>query len=128
MTLDTIHKSKDDGHLVGIGDLRVMLVHENGSWFAQGMEIDYSSQGETVEEAKDNFARGLKLTIREHLKKYGGIDRLLAPAPADVWKEFTLGVLTMVCVHDLTGITEELHGRFVFPYDRIQYMQQKEAA
>jgi hypothetical protein len=121
-------------HAVHIGDLRVMLVHEDGCWFAQGLEIDYSAQGKTMDEAKNNFALGLKLTIREHLKMYGGIDRLLFAAPPDVWNEFATGVAVQrlffnhSSTHDLLDVAAELKGRsFAFPYDKIKYFEQTAA-
>ena len=74
-------------HLVGIGDLRVILVQEAGCWYAQGLEIDYIAQGESIDQAKANFETGLHATIRENLKIFGTIEPLLTPAPPEVWKE-----------------------------------------
>ena len=131
------HHTTDPGsniHQVHIGDLRVMLVHEDGSWFAQGLEIDYSAQGRTLDEAKENFARGLKMTVHEHLRTYGGIDRLLFSAPPDVWNEFATGLavkrltFNQTSVHDLSDVAKELEGRFDFPYEKIVYYEQKAAA
>lgn len=84
-------KSNDGGsnHAVGLGDLRVMIVQEApNAWYAQGIEIDYIAQGESLEAAKKSFERGLELTITEHLRAYGNIEKLLQPAPQDVWAEF----------------------------------------
>lgn len=83
-------KSKGGGstHAVGLGDLRVLLVQEGDVWYAQGLEIDYVAQGASLEGAQSAFERGLALTIREHLKLFGDIQRLLTPAPRAVWDEF----------------------------------------
>ena len=79
--IDGIH------HLVGIGDLRVVIVPDGDFWFAQGLEIDYAAQGESVKDAKRQFSDGLYATIEEHLQIYGNIENLLNVSPTEVWKE-----------------------------------------
>jgi len=79
--------NKSGDHLVGIGDLRVILIKEAGSWYAQGLEIDYVAQGSSIDQAKTNFETGLHATIRENLKIFGTIEGLLTPAPVEVWKD-----------------------------------------
>lgn len=84
-----VHASDDVGHhFVDIGNIRVFIVRDGDYWFAQGLEIDYSAQGKTVEAAKKSFQRGLLLTIQAHLRAYGGIDRLLQFSPPQVLLEF----------------------------------------
>jgi hypothetical protein len=116
------HASSEDGkQLVGIGPLRVMVTNDDGSWFAQGIEIDYFAQGSTLDDLRDRFERGLTATIAQHLTRFGNIERLLTPAPPEVWKEFYQDaachrvVVHHVSVHD------------VGPFDSIAYCQ-KEAA
>lgn len=129
------HDRAGEIHTVSLGDLRVMLVNEDGSWFAQALEIDYASQGATMKEAQDSFARGLLLTIREHLRSYGSIDRLLKPAPVDVWREFVVSAAVQrmtfrqVSVHDLSEVRTELAKtkQLIFPYEQIRYLQQAQA-
>lgn len=75
-------------HFVGLVDLRVMLVNDDGAWFAQGLELDYVAQGATLADAQKSFEKGLALTIREHLKMFGHIKQILKPAPQEVWAEF----------------------------------------
>lgn len=75
-------------HVVGIGNLRVVLVPDGQHWFAQGLEIDYSAQGDDIEDAKRKFEIGLQSTVDEHLKIYGNMDKFLKVAPPEVWKEF----------------------------------------
>jgi hypothetical protein len=84
-----IQASHPDGehHVVGIGNLRVVLVPDGDAWFAQGLEIDYAAQGDTVEDAKQQFEDGLVATIEEHLKQHGNIRLLLNVAPNEVWNE-----------------------------------------
>ncbi len=85
-----IHAHNDDGseHLVGIGNLRVLLLKDGSSWFAQGLDIDYFAQGSSLADAQRRFQSGLLETIDVHLRTYGNIDGVLQPAPAEVWAEF----------------------------------------
>ncbi|MGH8247905.1 MAG: hypothetical protein ACREUU_15905, partial [Gammaproteobacteria bacterium] len=80
-------KAEDGTHVVGIGNLRVILFQEGDLWFAQGLEIDYASQGDSLEDVKKQFEDGLGATIEEHLRVYGNIDKILNVAPSEVWKE-----------------------------------------
>ena len=75
-------------HLVGIGALRVLIAKDGPSFVAQGLEIDYVAQGNSIQEVQTNFEDGLAATIAEHLKVYGGIQRVLKMAPADLWAEY----------------------------------------
>ena len=61
-------------HAAAVKALHVHLLQDGNGWFAQGMQIDYSACGETLDEVKHNFAHGLCLTINEHLLMYGHID------------------------------------------------------
>lgn len=79
---------KGTAHAVGIGDLRVMVVEEEGHWFAQGLEIDYAADGLSLDDVKRRFEDGLSLTIREHVNMYGSIHKMLRVAPQEVWSEF----------------------------------------
>lgn len=115
------HDVSPDGthHIVGIGNLRVVLVPDGDFWFAQGLEIDYAVQGSSEKDAKKKFEYGLEATIEEHIKIHGSIERLLRVAPPEVWKEF-LGdpsgkkrFYSQVTSHDLQG---------KLPFDGIQYL------
>jgi hypothetical protein len=83
-----VHVTRDGGesHLIGIGNLRVIIVPDSGAWFAQGLEIDYAVQGATVDDAKKKFEDGLSANIQEHLKVNGNIEAFLQVAPNEVWK------------------------------------------
>lgn len=81
-----LHGSDDSGtHVVGVGNLRVVLIPDGKYWFAQGLEIDYAAQGDSVEDAQENFQNGLSATIHEHLKVYGTIEGMLRVAPQEAW-------------------------------------------
>jgi len=84
MAAKAVHAKKrtDKGtaHVVGIGDLRVMIVEEEGHWFAQGLEIDYAADGLSLDDVKRRFEQGLASTVSEHVKIYGSIQHLLRVA------------------------------------------------
>jgi hypothetical protein len=80
----------DKGGVVGIGNLRVIIVEDEGAWFAQGLEIDYAAQGSSLPNVKKHFEDGLAATVKEHLRIYGTIKNLLKPAPDHVWEELLL--------------------------------------
>ena len=95
VTTSAIHASTPDGmhHLVGLGNIRVLLLPDGNAWFAQGLEIDYAAQGETLEEAKKEFEDGLEAMVQEHLRVHGHIKKLLQVAPNEMW----------TIANDLTG-------------------------
>jgi hypothetical protein len=82
--------SKDGSHhIVGIGDLRVVIVPDGDNlWFAQGLEIDYAAQGTSEADVKKKFEYGLEATVNQHIRINGTIEGLLRVAPPEVWKEF----------------------------------------
>jgi len=84
-----VHAKHKDGihHLVGFGNIRVLLMPERGGWFAQGLEIDYAAQGDTIRAAKKEFEDGLEAAVDAHLKKNGTVTALLNPAPFEIWKQ-----------------------------------------
>lgn len=82
-----IHGQDGSDHLVGIGNLRVIICQEGEQWFAQGLEIDYAADGESFEDVKANFESGLRGTIDLHIKAYGNLDNLLKIAPVSAWGE-----------------------------------------
>jgi hypothetical protein len=83
-----IHAHDHDGehHLVGIGNLRVIITPDDNAWFAQGLEIDYAVQGDSMEDAKKQFEDGLAATIEQHLIINGHIKQLLRVAPPEAWR------------------------------------------
>lgn len=123
------HVKTDDGsrHLVGIGNLRVVLVEEDGCWFAQGLEIDYASQGGTLEEAKKRFETGLEATIDQNLRVFGSIDRLLRAAPGEVWQELLAGPGNRVRARYSHVSEHVIQGRPKFPFAAIQFLQREAA-
>lgn len=82
-------QSKDGKvHVVGISALKVVIVKDGeNAWFAQGLDIDYAAEGTSVENVKDNFENGLTATLHQHLLVYSNLNKLLKPAPPEIWQE-----------------------------------------
>jgi predicted RNase H-like HicB family nuclease len=119
-----IHASTPDGeHTVGIWNLHVFLLKDEKCWVAQGLEIDYVVQGDTIEEAKANFEFGLEKTIELNLKMYGNIEGLLVFAPDTVLQEAArdkkaIKLYSQVTTHDLGAKSEQ-----ALPFDGVRYLQ-----
>jgi hypothetical protein len=117
-----VHASDKDGvhHLVGFGNIRVIIIPDGAAYFAQGLEIDYAAQGSTVDEVKKNFEVGLEATIQQHLKIYGNIKGILQPAPPAVWQEL---VPEKTALHNrYWHISEHTIEDSALPYDGINYL------
>jgi hypothetical protein len=124
------HGETNDGtNVVGIGNLRVVILEDDGTWFAQGLEIDYAAQGDSLEGVKKNFEEGLCATIHLHLKTYSTIERLLKSAPSSVWKEMLYSELSglqrysQVSFH--RNVTECMPK---LPFEGIEYIQREAVA
>jgi hypothetical protein len=115
----------EEHHVVGLGNLRVVIVPDDGSWFAQGLDIDYAAQGEDIEEAKANFARGLRATINQHIQLYGNIKRLLKPAAPEICRDLLLdGSAEFKLFWQVSAY--QVHERL--PYDCINYLVEQKPA
>ena len=83
------HQRNEDGsHHVEIHALKVLLIEDGDHWVAQGLDLDYAAAGSTIADAKHRFSQGLCHTIGEHLAKYESIEKLIRPAPREVWQLF----------------------------------------
>jgi len=120
-----VHVTESRHHVVGIGNLRVFILPDGPFWFAQGLEIDYGAQGDSVEDAKKNFEEGLEATIDLHLKIHGNIENLLDPAPREVLQEAvreldSLQLYSQLSVHKAGG------QQWALPFAGIDYWVPKE--
>jgi hypothetical protein len=84
-----IHGSQGDSHIVGFGNIKVIVCEDDGIWFAQGLDIDYAAEGSSLKNVQENFQNGFSATVGLHLQAFNTIENLLVPAPIEVWKEFT---------------------------------------
>ena len=114
-----------DIHATHINALRVLLVRDDGGWFAQGLELDYAASGHSVEDVKHRFVQGLGATIKEHLKTHGAIERLLKVSPQDVWdlwlnadRNFSISTMSW---HDMSEAVEAAAG--LLPFQSVAYLE-----
>ena len=124
-----IHAKTGDNHIVGIGNLRVVIIQDGKFWFAQGLEIDYAAEGSSPEEVKKTFEEGLCGSIHEHLRVYGTIEKFLIPAPSELWKELLFDPIADVNRYSQLSWHEELSEKPMpnLPFERINYLQRKAA-
>lgn len=110
---------------VGIGNLRVVLLREEGAWYAQGLEIDCVAQGLTIDEAKANFEVGLRATIRENQTIHGTIRPVLVPAPREVWMDLLDAEARPRRFSSLSThpIESDSAGRGFLPFGGIDYFE-----
>ena len=121
-----VQASHDNHHVVGFGNLRVLICEEDGAFFAQGLELDYAAQGNSLADAQKQFESGLAATVQEHLRIFGSIEKMLKQAPEQVWKEI-LSVktasshsLSQVSMHDVgRELPKNFHENL--PFDGIAY-------
>ncbi len=125
-----IHAQHKDGshHLVGLWNLQVLLIQEGKFWIAQGLQIDYVVQGNSIEEARSNFEKGLEDTIDLNLRMYKNIDGLLVFAPDEILQEAArnkkaTALYSQVSTHD---IGTKFQGSL--PFDGISYLVARQAA
>lgn len=87
MNVKAMHHIQDDGsHVVFIEDLRVWLFQSSDYWVAQGLDIDFTTDGDTPEEAIHSFLESLCKTIVEHINRFGSLEKLLARrAPDEIY-------------------------------------------
>ena len=119
------------GHVVGIGNIRVLINKEENVWYAQGLEIDYVAQGKTIEDVKKAFEDGLTATIHENIRVHGTIEHVLKVAPQNIWEEvLNPNVIskkfTQVSVHQIEAMKSISLG--LLPFQGIAYLQRDEAA
>jgi len=108
------HGNTAEGQVVGIGNLRVLLTQDDDAWFAQGLEIDYAAQGSSIEDVQHRFETGLEATIREHLKVFGGLSRLLKVAPPEVWQDLFSDVTVIGMRHSQVSLHPVFSGVMYF--------------
>jgi hypothetical protein len=115
-----IHVDIDgEHHVVGLGNLRVAIYHDDKYWVAQGLELDYVAQGVSLDDVKKQFEDGLAATIRQHLTMFGNIVPMLVQAPREVWAE----ALTPGTIHNRFFQISEHEVIKALPFEGIAYLQ-----
>lgn len=51
--------------------LHVAVLPDGEQWFAQSLEWDYAASGGDILEVKDNFKKGLELSVAAQYKRFG---------------------------------------------------------
>ena len=119
-----LHFEGDDEHAVLIQSLRVVVVQDGDQWFAQGLELDYAAAGASQDDVKSRFENGLAATIREHLKVYGSVKRILKVAPQEAWNLWLAQgqgySLDHASVHLMEMADADMHA---FPFKGIAYLE-----
>lgn len=117
--------AKDGSHTVCLGNLHVLITHHDGAWLAQGLEIDYATDGNSVDDVKTRFEQGLIETVRSHIRVYANIKSLLRVAPQPIWDQFYAAVppdfqhqQDLLTVHELPKQPQQ-----VLPFKSIVYAQ-----
>ena len=120
-----VHQQNDDVHTIYVNALRVLIIQDEDSWFAHGLELDYAAAGHDLEDVKHRFVTGLAGTITEHLKIYGTIEHILKVAPQDVWnlwlnaeKQYSLDTASL---HDLRESVQA--ESWQLPFSGIAYLE-----
>lgn len=123
------HGQTSEGEdLVGVENLRVVIVRDGDYWFAQGLEIDYAAQGKNVADVKRRFQDGMCATIHEHLRMYGNIEQFLRPAPREVWKELFYDATASLSKHSQVSCHSVLKEQTIdhFPFTDIVFKEVEE--
>ena len=71
--------------ITNIGTVNIEVQPDGDAWFAEGLEVDYGTQGATIEEAVHNFRGGLEATIAQHRKMFGNTKRI--KKNSRVWRD-----------------------------------------
>lgn len=101
-----VHWQDGDKHAVMIGALRVLVTEEaQDVWSAVGIDIYYAASGNSVSDVQQRFESGLRATLRNHLERFGTIEKLLRFAPRDVWEPLVEASkhfdLNLIAVHEI---------------------------
>jgi hypothetical protein len=123
------HLADENTHGVAVWNLSVLIVPDGDFWFAQSLEVNYGAQGDSIEDAQNNFQKGLLATICQHLRVHGNIDKLLKFAPSHVLREANenkalLRRFGSVSFHDIADLKVQNQ----IPFTGIDYRVIQQAA
>jgi hypothetical protein len=120
--VDGIH-----GESVAIFDnLRVLITKDDGVWLAQGLEVDYAIDGDSLPDVKKRFEDGLARTIEANLRVHGTIKPLLRVAPTEVWDQWNDAKNALRRFqHTTVVVTPQKQSEL--PFDQIVYLDASQA-
>ena len=114
---------KGNAFAVFLAHIKVLVLNDDGSWFAQGLDIDYAAQGTSLEDVKKRFEDGLEKTLIEHLKSRGNISGVLQVAPKQYWEKYyqqpSHWVYTYGGVHIMEPQSVDLQFQYVQPQEAV---------
>ena len=111
-----------DGSSVAIIDsLRVLITKDDGVWLAEGVDVDYAIDGDSLPDVKKRFEQGLAMTIASNLRVHGTITPLLRPAPQDVIDRW-YDARNMLRRFQHTTIVVTPQRQSELPFDQIVYL------
>jgi hypothetical protein len=117
----------DGSQVVVCENLRVLVTKQDGVWIAQGLEIDYAAEGDTIPQVKQRFEQGLAMTIESHLRVHNNIRKLLsAQAPPELWAEYFDKKNTLRRFVHSQAMMMQLQRHL--PFDRIVWLEDKDSA
>jgi hypothetical protein len=98
----------------------VLITADDGSWFVQGIELDYGAEAESLDRAKAVFEDGIRATARRHLNVFGHIKNMLQQAPPDIWNRLSQKAnIVQVAQEQATVMVPE-----VLPFGPFTYIQE----
>lgn len=101
--------------------LRVLITKDDGSWLAQGLDVDYAIDGESVADVKKRFGDGLAMTIESNLRVHGSIGPLLRVAPQEVFDQWYDAKNTLRRFEHMAVIVTP-QKQSALPFDQIVYL------
>lgn len=121
---NAVHVNMENEHVVMFNDLRVLISGDNDKgWFARGIEIDYFAGGESLEDVQRNFAIGFEATVKEHLKRYGNIERFLRWAPLEEIMDLLDSKKYVFA--NISKVYIEKDEDFFIPFDNLCFLKQE---
>ena len=121
---NAVHVNMENEHVVMFNDLRVLISGDNDKgWFARGIEIDYFACGESLEDVQRNFAIGFEATVKEHLKRYGNIERFLRWAPLEEIMDLLDSKKYVFA--NISKVYIEKDEDFFIPFDNLCFLKQE---
>lgn len=116
-----------NGSSVAVLDsLRVLITKEDGTWLAQGLEVDYAVDGDSLADVKKRFEDGLAKTIEANIRVHDNIKPLLRVAPQEVWDQWNDAKNTLRrFTHTTVIVTPQRQSEL--PFDQIVYFDATKA-
>lgn len=113
--------SKDGSTFAYFDKLRVLITKDDGSWLAQGLDVDYAIDGDSLADVKKRFEDGLAMTIESNLRVHRSIGPLLRVAPQEVFDQWYDAKNTLRRFEH-TAVIVTPQKQSALPFDQIVYL------